>query len=348
MNIPTPYLIFLGDVNDPGYAKTAFGLTQWCPDRCKGQLRFPNCPLDLKLPDMTIEQAAALGVRTLVIGAAPAGGTLQKSWLNTLIKAAKSGMSIASGLHTKLTGIPELTAVAKLHKVELFDVRVPPASLPIATGRKRKGMRLLTIGTDCAVGKKYTALKIYASLKNHGVPATFRPTGQTGIMIAGNGIPIDSVISDFTSGAAEILSPDNSINHWDIIEGQGSLFHPAYSGVSLGLLHGSQPDALVLCHNPARDHLLGWPDYAIPDIKSCIIQTETISSLTNPKVKCIGICVNTSELSPEKRSKIIQQISQYTGLPCTDPIAIGVEPIIQSLFHNYNITISKEPLIEDL
>ncbi len=148
----------------------------------------------------------------------------------------------------------------------MIDVRVPPPGIPIATGRKRSGRRLLTVGTDCALGKKYTALALARAFAARGVPTDFRATGQTGIMIAGAGIPMDAVVADFEAGAAEMLSPDAPPDHWDVIEGQGSLFHPSYACVSLGLLHGSQPDVIVVCHEPGRTGIVGLDAYRLPGL----------------------------------------------------------------------------------
>ena len=331
MSIPGPYLVFLGDVNDPGYAKTAYGLAQWCPDRCLGQLRFEGCPIDLGLPDMDIAQAAAEGAKTLIIGVAPVGGAIQNNWLDSFFAAIESGLSVAAGLHTKLRDNQQLLQAAQQYDVALIDVRTPPDDLPIATGKKRTGKRLLTVGTDCAVGKKYAALSIAKGLKERGINCTFRATGQTGIMIAGDGIPIDAVVSDFIAGAAEHLTPDNTYDHWDIIEGQGSLFHPAYAGVSLGLLHGAQPDAIVICHDPSRSHLLGFPEYPVPSIAACLERTITLASLTNPQVRCIGICVNTSGMQDAYSTELLQQISSETGLPAIDPLQDNLTPLLKQL-----------------
>src|SRR5829696_5554173 len=167
-------------------------------------------------------------------------------------------------MHARLADTPALRVAAERHRRRLIDVRTPPHNIPIASGRKRTGKRLLTVGTDCALGKKYTALSIARAMKMRGIDADFRATGQTGIMIAGAGMPMDAVVSDFEAGAAEMLSPDAAPDHWDVIEGQGSLMHPAYSAVSLGLLHGSQPDVFVLCHEPGRSGLLGLESFDLP------------------------------------------------------------------------------------
>src|SRR5262249_10280049 len=161
---------------------------------------------------------------------------------------------------------------------------------------KRSGQRLLTVGTDCALGKKYTALALVAAFRKRGVDADFRATGQTGIMISGGGIPLDAVISDFAAGAAEMLTPDAAPDHWDVVEGQGSLFHPSYAGVSLALLHGTQPDVLVLCHEVGRERLAGLEEYATPDLQEAIGLNLILGRRTNQQIRCAGISLNTSIL----------------------------------------------------
>lgn len=334
MTIPGPYLIFLGGTDNPGYAKTAFGLVEWAPQKCLAQLRYPSCTIDLGLPDMDLEHAVAAGAKTLVIGVAPVGGIIQGDWEETLLAAVKAGLSIVAGLHTALNDLPELASAAQQAAVNLIDVRTSPKDTFVATGNKRSGKRLITVGTDCAVGKKYAALAITRALKARSIDCTFRASGQTGIIISGQGIPIDAVVSDFVAGAAECLSPSNAPNHWDIIEGQGSLFHPAYAGVSLGLLHGSQPDAIVLCHDPSRSHLLGWPDYPIPDPIRCINAVLSSAKLTNPHVRCVGICVNTSQLEQAEKAPVLRELSQKTGLPCIDPLTEDIEYLVDSLTTN--------------
>jgi uncharacterized NAD-dependent epimerase/dehydratase family protein len=201
----------------------------------------------------------------------------------------------------------------------------------VASGRKRTGKRLLTVGTDCCVGKKYTALALFRALEGRGRDATFRATGQTGILIAGSGIPMDAVVSDFLSGAAEVLTPDNEPGHWDVIEGQGSLFHPAYAAVTLGLLHGSQPDALVLCHDAGRTHIDEYPDYPIPPLGDCIDAYLRAARLTSPRVRFIGVSLNTSGLPPARRSEAIDSAVARTGLPCADPGLGGIEVLVDGL-----------------
>ncbi len=329
--IDAPYLLFLGDEPDPRYLKTAQGLAHWSADRCLGQIRLAGASASVGLPDLTVAEAAAQGAKTLIVGVAAIGGGWKPTWIPVLLEALAHGLNVAGGLHTRLNDHPELAAAAAKHGRRLIDVRTPPKDLPVGSGKKRTGKRLLTVGTDCAAGKKFTALALHRDLVGRGVDATFRATGQTGILIAGAGIPIDSVVCDFTSGAAEVLSPDAAPDHWDVIEGQGSLYHPGYAGVSLGLLHGSQPDAIVLCHDATRATISGFPDYALPSIEDCISRNLEAARLTNPNVVCVGVAVNTSVLSDKNRDAYLEEVANLTGLPATDPVSLGVAAVADRL-----------------
>ncbi len=326
-----PYLLFLGDVGDQLAAKTASGIVHWRPERCFGQLRLPGCRADLGIPDRSIEEARAAGVRTLVIGVANAGGILAESWIDSIREAILAGMDVASGLHRKLADIPELAELAAERGVALHDVRHPTRSFSTGNGRRRSGRRLLTVGTDCSCGKMYTALAIEREMRARGMKATFRATGQTGILIAGDGVSIDAVVADFISGAVEWLTPANDADHWDIVEGQGSLFHPAFAGVSLGLLHGAQADALVLCHEPTRRHMRGLPHQPLPDIEECMDLNLRAARLTNPDVRFVGLSVNSSALPAAEREAMFEELRRITGLPVVDPFATGVGPIVDAL-----------------
>lgn len=328
MIIPGKYLLFLGDVADRLDAKTACGLADWAPERCAGQWRLPSCGIDLGLEDLDFAQARAAGAQTLVIGVSPFGGAIADAWIEPLAAALAARLNIASGMHRRLDTVPEIAAAAARSGASLFDVRVPGRSFPVGTGRKRSGRRMLMVGTDCAVGKKYTALTIARAMAARDMKATFRATGQTGILIAGEGVPIDAVVSDFIAGAAETLSSDNDADHWDVIEGQGSLFHPAYAGVALGLLHGSQPDAIVVCHAAGRTHVDGYPDFALPELAECIEANLALARLTNSRVRCAGISINTSGLPAESRTSYLQALSEDLGLPCFDPIATGADALV--------------------
>ena len=331
VQLNAPYLILIGSLSDPTYAKTGFGIVHWRPDLVAGQLRFPGCTLDLGVPDMTVAEAAAAGVRSLVIGVAPVGGVVPDYWWDTIVEAARAGLDIVCGLHFKLADYPAVVAAAKSSGARLVDVRNPPKNLPVGTGIKRSGKRVLMVGTDCAIGKKYTALALNLAMREAGMDSTFRATGQTGIMLAGEGIPIDAVVADFISGAAEAISPDNDEHHWDVIEGQGSLFHPGYSGVSLGLLHGSQPDAFVVCHDATRTAVSGWEHYPLPSVREAIDMHVAMGRRTNPDIRCVGISVNTSQLKGGAREGYLKRLQAETGLPCVDPIIDGCAAIVDHI-----------------
>jgi len=332
VSLQEPYLVFLGDVGDDGHAKTGHGLAFWAGERCVGQLRFEGCPVETGLPDLGIRAALDAGVRTVVIGVAPAGGQLPDSWLPALTEFARNGVDVASGLHSRLSDDPQLVSAAAAGGARLVDVRVPPPDLPCGTGKKRSGKRVLTVGTDCAVGKKYTALALHRELVARGVKTTFRATGQTGILIAGEGMPIDAVVADFLAGAAEALSPDNDADHWDVIEGQGSLMHPSYAGVTLGIIHGSQPDAVVVCHDATRKEILGLEgEYPLPPIAEIISRSTRASSVTNAACRCVGISVNTSELIDSRRLAYLAELEERHGVPAVDPVATGIGPVADYL-----------------
>ncbi|WP_116091109.1 DUF1611 domain-containing protein [Sphingomonas crusticola] len=321
--LPTPYLLFLGDVTEPGFAKTAFGLRDWAGDKCIGEYSSSPDAVTTGLPRLTPAEAAAKGARAMVIAVANSGGYIPPSWHPALIEAIEAGLDIIAGMHVRLTAVSGLAEAAGKHGRRLIDVRTPPADIPVGNGRKRSGKRLLTVGTDCALGKKYTALALADAFAARGVDSDFRATGQTGIMIAGGGIPMDAVVSDFEAGAAELLSPDAAPDHWDVIEGQGSLLHPAYAGVSLGLLHGSQPDVFVVCHEPGRSVVLGTAGYSVPTVEEIIELTTMLGRRTNPAIRCGGIAYNTAALSDDEAAQVMADDSKRLGLPVADPIRRG-------------------------
>jgi uncharacterized NAD-dependent epimerase/dehydratase family protein len=331
MVINKPYLLFLGDAPDQLAAKTAEGVAYWSRSDCVGQMRLPGCKADLQLPELTIAEASKLGALTLLIGVANRGGMLSELWMPHLREALETGMDIANGLHNRLADVHELVELAAYKGRKLFDVRHTSVTFDVANGKKRSGKRLLTIGTDCSVGKMYASLAIEQEMKRRVIIGRFRATGQTGILIAGGGVSVDAVIADFISGAVEALSPDQESDHWDIIEGQGSLFHPSYAGVSLGLLHGAQPDVLVLCHEPTREHMRGLPEYPLPSIEDCIAANEAAARLTNPSATCIGISLNTAALDEAEAMDILAETEARIGLPCVDAVRTGVARLVDCL-----------------
>lgn len=323
LELPSPYLLFLGDITEPAFAKTAFGLKDWAQDRCLGEIGLPGCSVSVGLPRLTPAEARSRGARALVVGVANPGGVLPRSWLQLLLEALEAGLDLIGGLHTRLRDVPELSQAAQRLGRRLIDVREPPKGIPVATGDKRTGRRLLTVGTDCALGKKYTALALARAFRDRGLDAAFRATGQTGILIAGGGMPMDAVVADFEAGAAEMLTPDAAADHWDIIEGQGSLFHPAYAGVSLGLLHGSQPDVFVVCHEPGRDRMMGYEAFALPSLEEVMDLTLRLGRRTNPGIRCGGVSLNTSAFDLAGAQAILEATATRLSLPAADPIRGG-------------------------
>lgn len=321
--LPQPYLLFVGDTSERGYAKTAFGLRDWAGDKCVGECVTDPAAITTGLPRISPAEGAARGARSMVIAVANKGGFIPPGWRAKLVEALEAGLDLVSGMHAPLREITELAEAADRLGRRLIDVRTPPQGLTVATGAKRSGKRLLTVGTDCALGKKYTALALTAAFAARGLDVDFRATGQTGIMIAGEGIPMDAVISDFEAGAAERLSPDAAPDHWDVIEGQGSLMHPAYAAVSLGLLHGSQPDVFVLCHQPGRAQLLGVPGFDLPRVEDMIELTITLGRRTNPAIRCGGLAFNTGALDAREAEQLMLDESARLGLPVADPMRGG-------------------------
>jgi uncharacterized NAD-dependent epimerase/dehydratase family protein len=335
VEIKAPYLLFLGDEPQVTHAKTAVGIAHWRPESCVAQLRLKGSGVDLGFPEMTPEEAAAAGARSMIWGVAGVGGIIPDHWIPSLFDAVAAGLDIVAGTHSSLGQIPGLADAAEKAGVSLIDIRTPPSDLPVGTGIKRSGRRLLMVGTDCVVGKKFSALAVAKEMVDRGMKADFRATGQTGIMIAGGGMPIDAVVADFVSGAAEVLTPANDDDHWDVIEGQGSLFHPGYAAVTLGLMHGSQPDAFVVCHAAGRTMIEAFPDHPVPSIPDLIELTVANGRVTSLDIRCVGISINTSHLSDAERDACLAQVSAETGLPCVDPVATGVGPIIDHIVETY-------------
>ena len=329
--IPAPFLLYLGRSTDPLTIKTSRGVATFRREDCVGEFRPDDCQLTLGLKRLDMKAAAAAGARTLILGVAGAGGKLGADLVADAAAALEAGMNVASGLHQRLRDVPRLVALARERGLRLFDVRDPPAGLCVGKGYPRPGRRLLTVGTDCSVGKMYTSLAIVDGLRARRVAADFRATGQTGILIAGEGVAVDAVVADFISGAVEQLAPPRRDDGWDVIEGQGSLFHPSFAGVSLGLLHGAQPEALVICHVPGRPHMRGIPGRALPELADCLAANLEAARLTSPGVRAVGISFNTSTLDREEARRLCARTEDRLGLPCTDPVAFGIEPILDRL-----------------
>lgn len=329
--IKTPYLLFLGNAPDQLAAKVAIGIKDWRPENAVAQFRMAGCGADLGIQDMTLAEAKAVGAKTLVIGVANRGGIISDAWKVVLKEALAMGYDLASGLHNLLRDEADLVETAAAHGCRLHDVRVPSVQYPIANGKKRSGKRCLTVGTDCSVGKMYTAMAMDAEMRKRGLKSTFRATGQTGILITGGGVPLDAVIADFMAGSVEYLTPDNDSDHWDHIEGQGSLFHVSYSGVTMALVHGGQPDALILGHEPTRTHMRGLPEYQQPSLEELRDVALTLARVGNPACEVVGISVNTQHMSDTEAIAYLAQVEARMSLPAVDPIRIGAGPLVDAL-----------------
>ncbi|MGR3270313.1 DUF1611 domain-containing protein [Thalassococcus profundi] len=329
--IETPYLLFLGDAPDGLAAKVAQGIKDWRPENCVGQFRMDGCNADMKLPDMTLTEARVAGAKTLVIGVANRGGKISQAWKKVLVNALEEGFDLASGLHNLLRNERDLVEVAKACGRNLHDVRIPQVEYPIASGEKRTGKRVLAVGTDCSVGKMYTTLALDAAMRERGMKSTFRATGQTGILITGEGVPLDAVIADFMAGSIEWLTPDNDPDHWDVIEGQGSLYHASFSGVSLALIHGGAPDALILCHEPTRRHMRGLPGYGLPSLEEVRDTALAMARIVNPECQAVGVSINTQHMSDAEARAYLEEVEARMGLPAVDPYRHGADKLAAAL-----------------
>lgn len=329
--LKAPYQLFLGCGDNELSIKTSRGIAQWNPDACIAEFAGGDSPLSLGLPQMSIKEAADAGAKTFVIGLANAGGFVDPEWEPYILEAIKNGMEIASGLHRRLDEIPSIKEAAEKYGVALHDVRHGYTDLKTGTGEQRSGKRILAVGTDCSVGKMFTTLAITEEMNKQGFDVEFKATGQTGVMIVGNGICIDAVIADFISGGIEELSPAAADDHWDIIEGQGSLYNPAFAGVSLGLLHGAQADVLVMCHEANRPHIKGMEHMPMPDMADCIELNLKHARLTNPNATLGGISLNCRTISAEEGQKQRAALEAEFGVPCFDPMITGAKSFVDTL-----------------
>ena len=329
--IRKPYLLFLGDAPDALAAKVARGINQWRPEQVLGQYRMEGCKADLGIADMSVREACNAGASTMVVGVANRGGVISERWKTVLREALEDGLDLASGLHRRLADDPELVRIAEATNRELHDVRQPTESYPIGNGRKRSGKRCLAVGTDVSIGKMYVSLALAKELVARNCKCTFRATGQTGILIEGSGIPLDAVVADFMSGAVEQLTPDNDDDHWDLIEGQGSLFHPSFSGISLALIHGGQPDALVLCHEPTRTSMRGLSGYSLPSLERLRDVALDLAHVVNPKCSVIGISINSSNMGEDEALSYAEKVEARMGIPVQDPVRHGVNRLADNL-----------------
>jgi uncharacterized NAD-dependent epimerase/dehydratase family protein len=281
----------------------------------------------------TVEEALPLGPTTAAVGVATQGGRFPPEWRELLKDSIRAGLDLESGLHEFITDDPELTALAAEHGVELRDLRKPPADLSVPTGENLQvpATIVLTVGSDCAIGKKTVAVELDLASRRRGLKSVFVPTGQTGIWIAGWGIAIDAVVSDFLAGAAERLVVEGAARGdllW--VEGQGSLVHPAYSGVTMGLMHGAAPHAYVLVHKARSTHTEGYPDHPLPPLPD-LIELHERASLPLRPAKVVAVALHTGELGEEEARAEIASVAEETGLAVDDPVRFGAETLLDAV-----------------
>lgn len=347
MTNTTRYLILADGLFAPRTSKTANSCIRYAPEKVVGVLdptkagRHVQDVLgfggDIQIVG-TFEEGLALGPNALLIGIAPQGGRLPETWRDTIRKAIANGMEIWSGLHTFIGDDPEFAALAREKGVTIRDLRKPPRDLPVATGRVREvdATVILTVGVDCNIGKMTAQLQLRDALRERGVNVAFVPTGQTGILIEGWGISVDAVIADFIAGAAERLVLEAAAKKPDIIlvEGQGSLLHPGYSGVTYGLMHGSLPHAMIMCGQPSSTEITNNPWVKIPQLAEIIRMHEMVMAPLRPS-PVIGVSLNTYDLSDADARAASDAASRDTGLAATDPVRFDSTPLVEAIlsFH---------------
>lgn len=343
---PHRYLVLADGHFGPESSKTANSAIRYLPDRVAAVLDARHAGRTAEqvlgfggaIPVVaTLEQGLAHAPTALLIGIAPSGGRLPEEWRATLRGALEAGLDVVSGMHTHLADDAELAALAAERGARIWDLRRPPADLPVGTGRARdvQALTVLTVGTDCNIGKMTAALQIRDALRRRGVTTGFAATGQTGILIEGRGIAVDAVPADFIAGATERLvlesAPGSDVV---LVEGQGSLVHPGYSGVTLGLLHGAMPDAMILCHQPSRRCVYGgggaynW--VVLPGVAEMVkICEAAIRPLKRSRV--IGVSLNSYDLSEAEAREAVRRVEAETGLPATDPVRWDPAPLVEAV-----------------
>lgn len=336
------YLILADGLFGPEESKTANACIRYSPERVVGIIDASKAGSTAQqvlgfggdIPVVgTLAAGLALGPNALVIGIAPAGGQLPDTWIQLLAGAIEHGLEIWSGLHTFIGNVPELAALATKHGVAIHDLRRPPANLTVANGRVRDiaATVVLTVGTDCNIGKMTTQLQLLGNLRARGIRTSFAATGQTGILVEGRGIGVDAVIADFIAGAAERLVLDCAEDaDLILVEGQGSILHPSYSGVTYGLLHGSLPHAQVLCAQPSRTAINRCEWVKIPPLVDFIRLSEAVAAPLRV-APVIGISLNTYDLDEDTALRTIETVRNETGLPTTDTVRFDAEPLVDAI-----------------
>ena len=325
-----------GRSGDPHFGKTARGVIRYAPEDvvCVLDSQSDATALEGFPLVRTVAEAMRFGPTTALVGVATQGGRFPPAWRSLLEECIRAGLDVENGLHEFLTNDEELMRLAAKQGVELRDLRKAPAGLNVPTGENltHGATSILMVGSDCAIGKMTVALELDREAKSRGIRSEFVPTGQTGIAIAGWGISVDAVVADFIAGAAEQLVLEGVRRGGEVlfVEGQGSLLHPAYSGVTLGLIHGSAPHAYVLCHKPDEPVVDGDDRYPIPPLSELVDLHERISLLARP-AKVVAIALNTRDLDDDAARHAIAQTEADTGLPTDDPVRFGAGKLVDAL-----------------
>ena len=332
-------ILILGEgfSHDAHYGKTMRGIVRYGPDPVVAILDSQRAGESHEgIPIVgTVEDALSFEPTVAVVGVATQGGRFPPAWRNLLKASIEAGLDVESGLHEFLSDDPELTELARARGVALRDLRKPPAGLNVPTGANLEvdASIVLTVGSDCAIGKKTVAVELDLEARRRGLASVFVPTGQTGIAIAGWGIAVDAVVSDFLAGAAESLVVEGVRRGGELlfVEGQGSLVHPMYSGVTLGLVHGSAPHLFVLCHSAGATEIEGCPGHSIPPLPELIALYESIS-LPARKAKVACVALNTARISRDDDARTaIADVAEETGLPADDPVRFGAHHLLDAL-----------------
>jgi uncharacterized NAD-dependent epimerase/dehydratase family protein len=331
------YLILAeGKSGDPHYGKTARGVIHYSPhpvvamlDTTRAGETYRGVPIVA-----TVNDALCFNPTTAIVGVATQGGRFPPEWRELLRSCISKGLDVENGLHEFLADDPELSELARRHNVELRDLRRPPADLSVPTGENLQvpAKIVLTVGSDCAIGKKTVAVELDLEARQRGLASVFVPTGQTGIAIAGWGIAVDAVVADFLAGAAERLVVEGAARGGELlfVEGQGSILHPAYSGVTLGLVHGAAPHAYVLCHKANATVVEGYPDHPLPPLPE-IVELYERASLPLRPARVAAIALNTAELDDEQARGAVDRVRAETGLPTDDPVRFGAGPLLEAV-----------------
>jgi uncharacterized NAD-dependent epimerase/dehydratase family protein len=343
------YLILAeGRSGDPHYGKTARGMIRYAPDPAVAIVDSTRAgETQDGIPIVAaVDDALRFDPTTAIVGVATQGGRFPPAWRELLKACISNGLDVESGLHEFVSDDQELAELASRHDVELRDLRRPPADLNVPTGANLElpAQIALTVGSDCAIGKKTVALELDLEARRRGLRSVFVPTGQTGIAIAGWGIAVDAVVSDFLAGAAERLVVEGSRRGGELlfVEGQGSLTHPAYSGVTLGLIHGTAPHVFVLCHRAGATEIEGFPGHLLPSLPALIELHERIAlPARRARVACVAL--NTADLDEEAARAAIGAAAEETGLPTDDPVRYGAGPLLDSVIAAFEAQASAVP-----